>query len=197
MVTLVVPRDLGSCWRDDEVARSRHGCPRILLTGRAVHFPIRRNLNDLDIGPSIGQKRLPGRGFRRFGGCWCDVLLYDDLLHRRVSVDEFLLGHGESFDFRDGLAEFREGDTMLRVDAEDPFEELVGLNRYREDFAKEVGVGDVSAERFVSEGSLLPGISATCEVDEDNAKGPDVVSPGRVGCFCVDAALTFGTHVET
>lgn len=178
MATLVVPRDFGSCWRDDEVARSRHWCPRVLLTRRAVHLPIRRYLNDLDIGPSVGQKRLPGDSFCRFGGCRWDVLLHDDLLHRGMSVDEFLLGHGEGFDFRDGLAKFGKGDPILRIDAEDPLEEFVGLNRDREDFAKEVVVGDVGAERLVGKSSLLPGIPPTCEVDEDDAEGPDVVGPG-------------------
>lgn len=75
----------------------------------------------------------------------------------------------------DPITEFWNGDSLGWVDFKDPAENQVQLGRQRKDGPEETGILQKSSEGAIALRSTLPWVSSTCEVDEDDAKGPDII----------------------
>jgi len=73
------------------------------------------------------------------------------------------------------LDQLRERDPGLRVEIEDPPQEVIALIGDGQNGLEEVGVLAEGLVRGVLKRCALPGVAAACQVDKNHAQGPHVV----------------------
>lgn len=107
-------------------------------------------------------------------------------------MQQLLVRHGEGADRQNLLPQILQRYPVGGVDRKEPLENVQGVVRDGQDGPEEVGIVDVCSECLIRGSSLAPGVATACEVDEDHAKGPQVVVLGRVPIeTVVQPTLTF------
>lgn len=64
---------------------------------------------------------------------------------------------------------------MLGIDLKNPLENVVQLVRDGENGLQKAPITHVSTEGGVLHGGVFPRVAATCQVDQDHTKRPDIV----------------------
>lgn len=150
---------------------------------------------------------LVGAGGGRGESLLIVVVVDNGVLFARV-LEDLLLGagrrssnsslgrHGEVGAGHDAAAKLRDADTEFGVGVEDAAKNVVEIIRKREDGLEEAGRADVGAVGRVLERSLLPWVTATGEVDEDDTETPDVVGSAHVVGLAGRRVEALGAHVK-
>lgn len=91
------------------------------------------------------------------------------------------LGWGrEAGALRDAVLELANGDPLLWVAGKDHAKDLVQLIRQGENCLQKIWVPGESLVCGILSGSLFPWIAATCKIDKNDSKGPNVVGSASV-----------------
>ena len=161
----------------------RHSFKLLVL----VHEVVLQRPNAFDAG---GHGRLVGaggvgRGWRERRvefGIVDDGVFVANVFERglRVRFHRRVRGRREAGAREDPVAEFREGDAMLRVLFKDPAEDGVQVIREGQDGLQELGVAGESPVGGVFNGGLLPGVASTGKIHQDDAQAPHIVGGGEV-----------------
>lgn len=92
-----------------------------------------------------------------------------------------MLGRGgEAGALLDAALQLGHRDAVLRVALEDHAQDVIQLIRQGEDGLQEVPVPGERSVGGILQRGLLPRIPATCQVDKNDAEGPDIVGSTAV-----------------
>lgn len=128
------------------------------------------------LGPVEGSPTIV-RGTRCQRSLECVVNGSQRPLDRLFDLHRFVLGLRKARTIEDEMPEFRQGDSVHRVELEDALYNVVELIREWENACQEVRILDEGSKSLVGGcGRTLPGIATTGEVDEDDTQRPDIVS---------------------
>lgn len=128
------------------------------------------------------------------GGVSCSI---------RSVVDWRGNGHGSSglagqlWATENSLLQLGKRHPLSRVQIKNSSQNVVEIIREGQDRFEEAAVLHVSTESGIVHGSPLPGVTATGQVDQDDAKGPDIIgSRGVASIRARVGLLALGGHVE-
>lgn len=104
--------------------------------------------------------------------------------------------HSEAGASHDAAAKFWHGDAHVRVWVEDVSQDIIEVIRQRQDGLEEAWRAGVRTVGRVLDRSLLPRVAATCQVDQDNTKAPDIIGCTHVVGLPCSGLKTLGAHVK-
>jgi hypothetical protein len=89
-------------------------------------------------------------------------------------------GGGESWAVQNSISKLWDGDPLGWIDFEDPTKNQIQIGRKWKNCPQEAGIFEIGAEGAIALRGAFPWVAATCEVDEDDTKRPDVVGSGSI-----------------
>lgn len=111
-----------------------------------------------------------------------------------------LLG-GETWAMKDHVAKFLKTDPAVWVHIKDALKNLIKIIGDGKNGLQKAAVFHESSESGIVHGGSLPWVATTSEVDQNDAKGPDIIGRGcitgiglRIGCLAFCESLASWPH---
>lgn len=101
----------------------------------------------------------------------------------------------EAGTLHDKLAEFRQGNSLSRIDLKDALKNAIKFRRDRKNAGKVIWVVQVSFESRIFTGSLFPRIPAACQIDQNDSKAPHIAW-GRIVAITIILDAFYGTRIS-